>query len=116
MPRKKKLSQKNILDELVAIGFARATDYLFVDGDKLGVKPTEALSKREAAAIASIERTSTGIKIKFYDKMKALELLGRQLGMFEGGGGQLPEENNLLTALLAGTKEALSTDDIQELQ
>ena len=116
MGRRKRLSQKNILDELVAIGFARATDYLFADGDKLSIKPTEALSRREAAAIASIERTSTGLKVKFYDKMKALELLGRQLGMFDGGGNQPIEENNLLQALLDITKEEIATDDIQELQ
>ena len=116
MGRKKRLSQKNILDELVAIGFARATDYLFADGDRLSIKPTEALTDREAAAIASVERTSTGLKVKFYDKMKALEILGRQMGMFDGGGSGGQEENNLLQALLDRTKEEIVTDDIQELQ
>jgi hypothetical protein len=87
-----------------------------VEGDRLGVKPTEALSDREAAAIASIERSSTGLKVKFYDKMKALELLGRQLGMFDGSGSQLPQENNLLQAILEKTKEEISTDDLPELQ
>ena len=114
---KRKLSEEKILKELVAIGFARATDYLFVRDDKLMVKPTGELNREAGAAIASIERTSNGLKMKFYDKLKALELLGKHMGMFDGRGAQEGSNgNNLLEAIVAASKGEINTDDIPELQ
>lgn len=115
--KKHKLSEKEILQELVAIGFARATDYLFVQDDKLMVRPTEELSKDAGAAIASIERTSSGLKVKFYDKLKALDMLGKHLGMFAGQGVQAENGgNNLLEAIVEATKGVMDVSDIPELQ
>ena len=87
MGRRKKISKENILNELVAIGFARVTNYLFVEDGQICLRPGETLSDREAAAICSVEKTASGVKVKFYDKMKALELLGKEVGLFAGGGG-----------------------------
>ncbi len=116
MGRRKKVCKENIIDELVAIGFAKATDYLFIQGDRLCVRETGALTGRQASAICQIEKTSAGIRVKFYDKMKALELLGRELGMF--GGDAPPEDSSggLMEAVLRATGEELDTDDISELQ
>jgi phage terminase small subunit len=36
-----------------------------------------------AAAIGEVSRTKDGMKIKMYDKQKALELLGKDIGMFK---------------------------------
>ena len=116
MSKPRKLSEENILKELVAIGFARATDYLFVQDNQLMVRPTDELRKDAGAAIASIERTSSGLKVKFYDKLRALELLGKHIGMYAGKGTQEKQENNLLEAIVASTKEEINTDDIPELQ
>lgn len=49
--------------------------------------------------------------------LKALEMLGRHLGVFEkkpAGGGK--EDSNLLEKLLEGTSGGINTDDIPELQ
>ena len=105
-----------ILEELAAIGFAKATDYLSVEDGSLVIRPTRELTDREAAAVEAVERTSSGIKVKFYDKLKALELLGKCVGLFEGDAQQDKPDNNLLEAILAATKEAVTTDDIPELQ
>ncbi len=107
---------QRILQELQAIGFASATDYLAVEEDTLVIRSTRELSKEKAAAIASIERTSNGIKVKFYDKLKALELLGKQVGLFEGKGGRGRTGNNLLEAIVAATAQEVDTHDIPELQ
>ena len=93
------LTQERIVEELVAIGFARATDIL-------DVKDGQTLLKEAAdgTAIANLETTPKGVKVKFYDKLKALELLGKHLGMFDGTGTE-PEENNLLEAVLRAILE-----------
>ena len=66
------LTQERIVEELVAIGFARATDIL-------DVKDGQTLLKEAAdgTAIANLETTPKGVKVKFYDKLKALELLAQ---------------------------------------
>ena len=72
------------MEELAAIGFARATDCLYVEDNNLAVRPSREISPEAGASIASIERTAGGLKVKFYDKLRALELLGKHMGMFEG--------------------------------
>ena len=112
----KKVNPKRVVDELAAIGFARATDFLAVEDGTLVIRSTDELSKTDKAAIASVESTSNGIRLKLYDKMKALELLGKYMGIFDGDGAQTDRENNLLEAILEATQEAVDTHDIPELQ
>ena len=111
----KKITTGKVVEELAAIGFARATDFLSVQDGKLLVRSTDDLRKSDRSAIASIETTSTGIRLKFYDKMKALELLGKYLGLFDGK-PETEERNDLLEAILAATKEEIAIHDIPEIQ
>ena len=90
---------KKILDELTAIAFARAADVVQVVQGRLTVADTDGLAASQLAAIASVEQSSTGVKVKFYDKLKALELLGKAAGLFENAGAQQPD-NGLLEAIL----------------
>jgi phage terminase small subunit len=46
--------------------------------------PTESLTKSQLAAVTEIRETQFGVDIKLADKMRALELLGKHLGMFDG--------------------------------
>jgi phage terminase small subunit len=112
----KKITPKRVVEELAAIGFARATDFLWVSDGELTIRDTDTLSKSDRAAIASMERSTSGIKLKFYDKMKALELLGKYMGLFDGSGGEPEKKNNLLEAILAATGEEVDIHDIPELQ
>ncbi|MSS64589.1 terminase small subunit [Velocimicrobium porci] len=45
--------------------------------------PTKELPEEKRAAIAAIKETKFGIAVETYDRLKALELLGRHLGMFK---------------------------------
>ena len=106
---------KRVLWELMAIGFADVRDFLAVEQGALVIRDTGELSHSQTAAVASMEKTGGGVKLKFYDKLKALELLGRHYGLFEGGGTG-GGESNLLGALLQKTREEVETSDIPELQ
>lgn len=109
------ISPEKILQELVAIAFAKVPDCLTVEGNDVRLK--EHLTPKQRAAVAAVEKTSTGLKVKFYDKMKALELLGKHFGLFEVQDAQGDtRENNLLAAILQATEQEVDTDDVSELQ
>ena len=111
----RKISPEQVLKELAAIGFARVTDYVEIKEGDVHLK--EGLKPLERAAIASIEKSGTGVKVKFYDKMKALELIGKHFGLFEGKDHvEETKQNNLLEAILQATQQEVDTDDISELQ
>ena len=105
-----------ILRELQTLALARATDFLAIRDGALDIKSTDALPPELTAAIASVEKTSTGLRVKFYDKLKALELLGKYHGLFEPGSGRGQPKNNLLQAILESTRGELSVCDIPEIK
>lgn len=77
------VSQDDVVKELAKIGFAQITDYVIVDDSgRVVIKPTLELEENKVGAIAGIKEGANGIEIKMNDKVKALELLGRHLGMF----------------------------------
>lgn len=107
--------QDKIRRELTGIAFANTADYITVEEGELRFRDWTGLSKKQLAAVAGVEKSGAGLKLKLYDKMKALELLGKMLGLFDGG---IPktEENNLLEAILAASQGEVTTVDLPEVQ
>ena len=95
LQRRTEISQDCVVKELARIAFADATDYVQVetrtveknDGTELSYQTvtlteTAELSADQRAAIAGIKQGTNGVEVKLHDKIKALELLGRHIGMF----------------------------------
>lgn len=81
--KRTEITQDRVLEELAAIAFAKATDYAEVKEGQVIIKDTANMDEQQVRAIAGIEEGKFGIKVKLNDKEKALELLGRHLGMFK---------------------------------
>lgn len=102
------VTQDDVIQELAAIAFANGSDYAKVvtkpvmiqtsEGDYVPVldsegnqmycqaveiTETDKLSRRQIKAISGIKQGKNGIELTTYDKVKALELLGRHLGIFK---------------------------------
>lgn len=97
------IKQDDIIAELAKIAFSSATDYIRIKTEKVPVEITEAdgskklimkerqiaraidtdsLMQHKKGAVAKIRETKYGLGIETYDKIKALELLGKHFGMF----------------------------------
>ena len=81
--KRTEITQDRVLQELAAIAFAKVTDYSEVKDECVKIKDTKDLDEQQIRAIAGIKEGKFGIEVKLNDKEKALELLGRHLGMFK---------------------------------
>ena len=80
--KRTEVTQDRVIEELAASAFAKATDYVEIRGGRVVIKDTVQLSDAQVRAISGIKEGANGIEIKLNDKEKALELLGRHLGMW----------------------------------
>jgi phage terminase small subunit len=102
--KRTEITQDKVLNELAAIAFAKGSDFAQVvdepiisdgkyvlDPDTGKVKTyktvnvisTDKLPEEKKKAIAGIKEGKYGVEVATCDKVKALELLGRHLGMFK---------------------------------
>ena len=80
------ITQDRVLSELAAIAFACGTDFTRVAPDgTLETRPTDQVPPGKLPAVAAMKYSTRGVEIKLYDKLRALELLAKHLGMFEKG-------------------------------
>lgn len=112
------VTARRVREELAKVAFANGTDFAYITADgHVAVVPTGDLPEEKRGAVAGIRETRDGVEVKTHDKVRALELLGRDLGMFDGKGGQqAAPQNNLLETIAASTGEEVETDDLPEVQ
>ena len=125
------ITQDFVLNELLAIASVNATDYakvveklatVNIDGTEVQlfddkgnpvmyktVEPvlTEELTETQKKALAVIKRGRDGFEIKPYDKIRALELLGKHLGMFK--------EKVEVSGTVNNPFEDLTTEELKKL-
>lgn len=115
--RRVEVTQDAVLTELAKIGFASVSEFAKLMGGKKDedfVRALKLLAEEEAAAgaVAQIKQGAHGVEIKLYDKLKALELLGRHLGLFVPGGAEAAEEDNFVDALQQATERVWTDADV----
>lgn len=97
------ITKDRVLQELAAIAFANIDDFVKVEDVEVtdvtfneegepaystriikgvNVFETDKVDKAKIPALSSIKQGRDGIEVKIHDKQKALELIGRHLGMF----------------------------------
>lgn len=81
--KRTEITADRVLEELAAIAFSDRTELAQVGKHgEVNFTPTEQLPDEIKKIIAGIENGKYGTKVTTYDKVKALELLGKHLGMF----------------------------------
>lgn len=87
-----KISQDRVVEELARIAFANAGDYFEWGPEGVRLRPQSALHPHQQAVVQEVTHTRTAaggtVKLKLADKQKALELLGRHLGLFKERDGE----------------------------
>jgi len=114
------ITQDMVLRELAVIAFSNATDYAKVvekegttdKGKRIKYKtvelvPTEGLTNEQKKALAVIKEGKYGLEVKPYDKVRALELLGKHLGMWT--------ERVEVEGKINNPMEGLTTEELKKL-
>lgn len=93
------ISAAEVIEELRKVGFSNVQDFIDTDNTIQDISKVE---KQKAAAVAGIETSEStskdgtvtvNTKFKLYNKVDALEKLGRHLGIFEKDNQQQKPEN-----------------------
>lgn len=79
---KLEVTAERVLGELAKIAFADVRKVAAWDGGLVVLRQSEEIDDDTAAAIESVGRTDTGVKVTMHSKTRALELLGKHLGLY----------------------------------
>ncbi|EGW50294.1 hypothetical protein HMPREF1022_02667 [Desulfovibrio sp. 6_1_46AFAA] len=112
------ITADRVVAELAKIAFADPRDLMEWGPDGVKLKASADLTEEQAASVAEVSETTTkdggSLKLKKHDKVKALELLGRHMGMFKdkveneiSGGMALHHE---VTPVVAGLLDRLGKE------
>ena len=102
-----RVTKEQVLQEFVNIAFADITDLVTIQGKAVTVQDINTVPKELRRAIASIKETKFGLEIKFHDKVRALENIGRHLGMFN--------DKLELTGFVDNPFKELTTEELRQL-
>lgn len=102
------INQDRIVLELAKIAFANIFDCLQIKNNHVELFDTADIPPDARAAIKEIKQSNYGISLTLYDKIRALELLGRHLGMFTSN---IQVSGNIPVVIF----EDFSTEDLKDI-
>lgn len=121
------ITKENVLAELAKIAFGDIADYITWTEDSIELKPSELLQQKgiDTSLISEITvshtRTGKNVKLKLYDRMAALKLIGTHLKMFTErveltgpDGGPIQITHALQQSIQEIYGEAVETGQIEE--
>lgn len=76
------ITQERVLNEIAAVAFANATDYVKVVNGRVKLTSTKDLTDEQKKGLAVIKEGRFGVEVKAHDKLKALQMLGDYLSLF----------------------------------
>lgn len=80
--KRTEITQDKVIKELANLAFTDRTDIVTITSGRAIIQDFDDLTPEQRACIAGVKETKFGIEVSFYGKEKALEMLGRHLGMF----------------------------------
>lgn len=85
--KKTEIKAEHVLQRLADVAFANMSDYATWGPRGVVLREMAELGPKQLAAIQEVSQTVTNVggskRIKLHDKLKALELLGRHLGLWD---------------------------------
>ena len=72
----------DVVRQLAVVAFANITDFVIWDETETRLRPTEEIDETKLAGVQSVTSGQHGVTIRLHDKLRALELLAKHLGMF----------------------------------
>jgi len=100
------ITADKVIQELAAIAFSDRTRLAKIDNrGYVRLTPTDELSSDEKKTISGIKEGKFGTEVSTYDKVRALELLGKHLGIFEKRDGKGKQEDPELPKLYSALTE-----------
>ena len=114
---KLEITRERVLKELASIGFAKATDFLTIQSGRVLIKDSDDVAADKLAALASVKEGMYGVEVKLADKARALEMLGKYLGLFDGTNPEGDtQKNNLFEAIAGAAEGGIDLNEIPEIQ
>ena len=84
--KRTEITADRVLLELARIAFVDGSAFATITArGKVKFTPTDELTNDQRAVIAGVKNGKFGTEIKTNDKVRALELLGKHLGLFDSG-------------------------------
>lgn len=109
--KRTEVTQDMVIEELKAIAFANATDFARVQKGIVRINDTDNIDLAVKKAIVGIKEGKNGIEVSMANKMQALEMLGRHLGMFKDKVEVTNNTSEITAEIDKYIKEKMMTND-----